>query len=264
MSKSFLSRIQLLYKTLKTSACDINALMDTYEKNGFFVLRRQIYRDISYLENGFLPTGEVLIKNHLNNRKCDWFIQKIAQTDRLDADYLYYLLLVQGYIPQYFGTASKELIFTEFQNYLSIRFDNALSLKTRNKITYVYDISNTQFLGKESIDFEKFKELHWCIANNKRIKITDVQLDINRNFTHSVPIFFTPIKFIVHQGNIYIGGVVAYNKILVLDFNEIRQFQIVNSKIKGHQDIAQVFQNELNKRFGIAENIDDKVYDIHL
>ena len=266
MSQSFLSRIQLLYKTLKCSAFDINAIMDAYEENGFFVSKRQIYRDISYLENGFLPTGEVLIKNHLNNRKCDWFIQNVAQTNRLDADYLYYFLLAQGFMPQYIGTASRDFFIDEFQKHLSVKYDNALALKARNKIPDANSIMNTNFLEKplQSTDIEKFKELHWCIANKKRIKITDLRLDIKRNFTQSLPVFFTPIRFIVHQGNIYIGGIGYGKKILILDFNEIGAFQIVNSSIKGMQDAFNHFQNELSKRFGIAENIDDKVYDIQL
>ena len=266
MNQSFLSRVQLLYNSLKTSALDINGLMEAYEKNGFFVLKRQIYRDISYLENGYLPKGEVLIKNHLNNRKCDWFIQNVEQAERLDADCLYYLLLAQWFMPQYYGSASRDFIIDEFQKYISVQYDNALALKARNKIPVTNGIINTNFLEKplQSTDIEKFKELHWCIANNKRIKITDLKLDINRNFIQSLPVFFSPVRFIVHRGNIYIGGVCSDNKILILDFSEIKKFQIVNSKIKGKYDVKEHFQNEFIKRFGVAENIDDEVYDIQL
>jgi hypothetical protein len=266
MNQSFLARIQILYNALKNAACDINQLQEVYLNNQIVVLRRQIYRDLEYLENDFLTKEERLIKNYLNNRKCEWFIQKANPVATIDGDYWYLFNLLKGFAPNVERHTTLDELFVEVQQYLINQYDNALGTLSRINIADANNINNTHFNAKQILasDFTLFKELHWCIVNQKRIKVKELDLDISRNNTKELPFYFSPVNFIIHQGNLYVGGLFTNNKALVLGMHEIVSYEIVQSKIKGKIDVRQHFEEEMKKRFGITENIDDKLYDIEL
>jgi hypothetical protein len=266
MSRSFLARIQILYNALKNAACDINQLQEVYKNNQILVLRRQIYRDLDYLEKDFLPKEEQLIKNALNNRKCEWFIQKANPVATIDGDYWYLFNLLKGFTPNVENNKTLTHLNASIQKLIINQYDNALGTLSRISIADANNISNTHFNTKQILgsEFALFKELHWCIVNQKRIKVKELALDISRNNSKELPFYFSPVSFIIHQGNFYVGGLGTNNKAILLGMHEIVSYEIVQSKIKGKIDVRQHFEEEMNKRFGIAENIDDKLYDIEL
>jgi len=75
---------------------------------------------------------------------------------------------------------------------------------------------------------------------------------------------FLPLQILYHRGCIHLCGLCEANKkLIILALEQIHQYETTNEMFD-----ASLFLNnmreQLNNRFGITENIDDKIYDIEI
>ena len=76
---------------------------------------------------------------------------------------------------------------------------------------------------------------------------------------------FIPVKIIYHRGAFLIAGFLKSNtaEIVLYEISQLEEFTIRKEKFN-LKDLSKTLNDELDNRFGITKNIDDKVYDIKL
>ena len=259
---TYLLRIKLIYNALRACACDIQSILEILRQSAISVQKRQIYRDLDAIQQYFIRPDEMLITNFLNNKKRLWRIISTTSNKNINSDQFYSYLLFKHTCPIIFDNIQNEFlsetlhdIFKEFHNQsLSSIVNNQSNfcLETRHFFQKKYNLAA----------YELFKDLYWCIENCRKISISKIRIDAIGNTIYYVPVLFAPIKFIFHKGAVYIVGI-SKKKLLVFELMEILSYERKSSSFK--KDLLQYrdfIELELNKRFGLAENIDQHVYDI--
>lgn len=105
-----------------------------------------------------------------------------------------------------------------------------------------------------------------AIKESKSIVISDIKNDEtgdNNNF-ETKNIFFQPIQIIIHRDSYYVGGYNIVKKcIQIFGINQIEKVTLSNqSELLAER--SKMFDEELNKRFGVSKNINEHTYKIVL
>lgn len=105
-----------------------------------------------------------------------------------------------------------------------------------------------------------------AIKESKSIVISDIKNDEtgdNNNF-ETKNIFFQPIQILIHRDSYYVGGYNIVKKcIQIFGINQIEKVTLSNqSELLAER--SKMFDEELNKRFGVSKNINEHTYKIVL
>lgn len=262
-NKKYLQRIKLVYDALKVSACDIVFLEELYRSNQIHVLKRQIYRDLESVKNELIQKNETFIESFINNKKKVWKIVANDSKPTINSDEFFTYSVIKNTVPLLLDEKNTiSLIQTINQLFDGHQFYP----KSFNNNSDDESFINTHFYHKKFNKriYNLFKDLYWCIVNNQKIVITRTKIDTTCNSIFNTPIHFVPLNFLLHRGSLYIGGI-CKNKLLVYDLIEIVEYESSHSVNKNLLlNYKKIFSTELNKRFGISENMDESIYDIEL
>jgi predicted DNA-binding transcriptional regulator YafY len=127
---------------------------------------------------------------------------------------------------------------------------------------------NTNFYVQSKskhIDFN-LNTIENAIKKSKSIVISEIINDEtgdNNNF-ETKNIFFQPIQILYHRDSYYLGGYnIVKKSIQIFGINQIKKVTLSN-KCELSAERSKIFEDELNKRFGISKNINDHTYKIVL
>jgi predicted DNA-binding transcriptional regulator YafY len=127
---------------------------------------------------------------------------------------------------------------------------------------------NTNFYVQSKpkhIDFN-LNTIENAIKKSKSIVISEIINDEtgdNNNF-ETKNIFFQPIQILYHRDSYYLGGYnIVKKSIQIFGINQIKKVTLSN-KCELLAERSKMFEDELNKRFGISKNINDHTYKIVL
>jgi hypothetical protein len=253
-----IDRIVCIYKLLKSKACDIISISDHLKHNSFQVLRRQIYRDLETIKKSFLDVNESFIERNINDRKKEWII--ISNDNKLDLDFDLFLKI-------YFSKHTTENLTESTNHYEQWVNKNLLSSTSlhshfRNLSTFVSNTKFNQRVFNKKI-YTLLKDLLWCLSNGYKIKINQHILDATSCSFNKSEFVYAPLKLIIHQGSLFIGGI-AEKKIVILDLCQINGYKITTNKIAQRESLLIDLENDLKNRFGVSENMDNNIYKIEL
>jgi len=105
-----------------------------------------------------------------------------------------------------------------------------------------------------------------AIKESKSIVISEIKNDEtgdNNNF-ETKNIFFQPIQILIHRDSYYVGGYNIVKKcIQIFGINQIEKVALSN-QCELLAERSKMFDDELNKRFGVTKNINEHTYKIAL
>lgn len=269
MKGKLLQRIGILYNTLINNACDVSAIEILYRENNVQLKKRQIYRDVILLEKFTESKGDKLKTIAINNKKKKWVIiprERKEKGIQINSDFLYTHFLKKNHCAPLLNK-EQNLKYNNFIDSLIKKLQNPefqiFSQSFIESDTKIFDTAF--FIKKSNIELDqRLRHLYWCISNHVKLKIIRTKLDSTCNHSTSTPLFFNPLKIIIHRGSYYIAGTSNNKKIIIFELSEIVEYQVLNSKYKNCSDLTNYLAKELNKRFGISENINNKTYTIIL
>lgn len=127
---------------------------------------------------------------------------------------------------------------------------------------------NTNFYVQSKskhIDFN-LNTIENAIKESKSIVISEIKNDEtgdNNNF-ETKNIFFQPIQILIHRDSYYVGGYNIVKKcIQIFGINQIEKVALSN-QCELLAERSKMFDDELNKRFGVSKNINGHTYKIVL
>jgi predicted DNA-binding transcriptional regulator YafY len=127
---------------------------------------------------------------------------------------------------------------------------------------------NTNFYVQSKskhIDFN-LNAIENAIKESKSIVISEIKNDEtgdNNNF-ETKNIFFQPIQILIHRDSYYVGGYNIVKKcIQIFGINQIEKVALSN-QCELLTERSKMFDEELNKRFGVTKNINEHTYKIAL
>ena len=127
---------------------------------------------------------------------------------------------------------------------------------------------NTNFYVQSKskhIDFN-LNAIENAIKESKSIVISEIKNDEtgdNNNF-ETKNIFFQPIQILIHRDSYYVGGYNIVKKcIQIFGINQIEKVALSN-QCEMFAERSKMFDDELNKRFGVSKNINEHTYKIVL
>lgn len=250
-----IERIMKLYNHLKTGAFTKSQLLDFLGKEKGF--DRQLGRELNDIEAFCLKEDEQLV---ITNTR--------PKTYRIVVDNAYPELTkeeLQTYQLQYLTTPAfiishKKDSLEKTRKYLSL-------IINKNIETAADDTTfcNTHF-GEADYDSAFSKKLNEFIRaakERKKMRIKTQNYDATSTPNNlKLPMLFFPLRILYHRGRFYAGGLTDGKQYLMLDIFHLEDFVVLQSKFS--EKWIGEFEREKEKRFGITENINDKVYDIKL
>jgi hypothetical protein len=244
---------------LKTNACDIKSIITHLKQNNFEVLRRQIYRDLETIKSSFLNDSEAFVENNINDRKKEWYISDNLKKQSFDFDFILRLYFSKQSIP--FLTQEQKEFDNWINNFIQSN-SNFIHSHFRHTSESIVDSGFHQKTFNKKVH-QLLKDLLWCISQNYKIRIEQKILDVTSCSFSKTGFVFNPLKLILHNGSLYIGGI-AEKSVVVLDLCQILEYRISTKKYNNRQELLDQFNEDLSTRFGISENIDNQVYKIEV
>ncbi len=148
--------------------------------------------------------------------------------------------------------------------YFFIEISESDFTSTNESKTY----KNTNFYVQSKskhIDFN-LNAIENAIKESKSIIISEIKNDEtgdNNNF-ETKNIFFQPIQILFHRDSYYVGGYnIVKNCIQIFGINQIEKVALSN-QCELLAERTKLFDDELNKRFGVTKNINEHTYKIVL
>lgn len=148
--------------------------------------------------------------------------------------------------------------------YFFIEISESDFTSTNENKTY----KNTNFYVQSKskhIDFN-LNAIENAIKESKSIVISEIKNDEtgdNNNF-ETKNIFFQPIQILIHRDSYYVGGYnIAKKCIQIFGINQIEKVALSN-QCELLAERTKLFDDELNKRFGVTKNINKHTYKIVL
>lgn len=254
-----IERIKTIYNLLVQKAYSKNELVDLLNPK---VSLRQLDRDLIDLEESYLRNFEKLIKSKSGKRIYYSITKRKLKKSKLDfKDFSIIDLLHVSDNTQLFSDFKKQILFFS-------RFKKAL-----------FEVfgENQNFVQKDIIIKTNFHELHYdkvfisnilkvykSIYEEKYIEVKEVNFDAtNENpDLKSNKLVLVPIKIIFHRGDFYLFSK-HKNAYKIFEIGQLNEVTILAKgfNLKNHAGQLEI---ELKNRFGVTNNMDDKIYPIKL
>ena len=259
-----LEKIIIIYNFLQSTTADLNLILNHLAENKVKTSKRQLERDLKVVEIYLLKENEQMLFSTLNRAKYYRIIKKNNLKLEQNTINTLYLALISS--PNILIENRKNDI-DYFQSLIKNEINNnennfALSNVSQHLIgTHFYEIKKDEIFNK-NID-----DLISAITNHYFILLHELKNDFtvdNHNLTTKV-FEFAPLKIIYHRGTFLVAGFQKENlkEIVIYEIGQITKLKVLQDKFT-FKPLNIVLQNELNKRFGITKNIDNKVYKIKL
>lgn len=257
-------RLLKIYSRLKQSPVTIEIICNWATKNGINLSARTFYRDLTELENNVLPKGETLVATVGEKNKKTWKIEYDHGETRLDHFDITSYLLFKNFLALPVLTArQKSLDKIEnlfYQTYSKSRFEELTTIASSQiRSSHFYEVEDSQ-------EYEKLlDDCIWSIQNRRELEVAQVRLDhTSLGASRAFPVTVWPQQLIYHRGVVHLSGFAKdTGKLLILALPQIETYHLTNQPF-APDGLGERHTQELSKRFGISENIDDEVYPIEI
>lgn len=257
-------RLLKIYSRLKRGPVTIELIKQWAQKNNITISERTFYRDLNDLENSLMIENERLVVKIGEKNKKIWKIEYEASNSDLDEfDINSYLLFKNFMTLPVVSCRKKSLDKIEnlfYKTYSKSRFED-FSLFPEPQIcgSHFYEISSED-IYKKILD-----DCIWSIQNKRELEILELQFDytsLGKNVVFPTLIF--PVQLLYHRGVVHLCGFLKENqKFLIIALEQIKNYNLTNKMFDNRQFLEDL-SNQMKRRFGVTENVNDKVYDIEI
>lgn len=259
-----IERLKHIYLKLSESPQEIKSLQSSFNNIGIDVSTRQLYRDIIDVSNFLLQAGETIEQYTQEYNRKLWVLKRNTNAEPISDYDIDTYIISRAIVPLSLRLGRKASLHKIY----SLLNENLANSKVQNKTTWDGGtLINSHFYDVPfDAEFqERLDKIIWATTNYRRLIIESYSGDsVSLHKSTVFPITYNPLKIIFHRNSFFVAGIdKAQNKILVLDIYQIRDFTLSNDTFKFKRQKAQVDDN-LKQRFGVTQNIDDKVYKIIL
>ena len=255
-------RLMMIYSRLKSSPVTIEMLSNWANKNDIQISSRSFYRDLYDLENCIIPSNEKLVVSVGEKNRKTWKIEYINQEEPLNEFDVNSFILFQHFLPLSITSSRKDSIekmrLLFYQKYSKSQFE------------HFADVAKTQISASHFYEASVFTNYHkilddciWSIQNKREMELLGINYDYTSISSHLIfPQIFLPIQVLYHRGVIHVSGFIKENnQLLILGLEQIERYKLTNNPFDNN-GLVNDLENQLSKRFGISQNINNEVYDI--
>jgi len=258
-----LERVYLIYQALEKEPLTVNDIYEKLKNSNIKVGIRQIYHDLNQISLYYLRKEEKIIYTVGQfNRKIYRLIQPSEEIELSPRD-LTTFQLTRSSMPRLLQVNRIESMNKFREGYRKFIKNNAAFYSfipdNQNFRTFFYESSYDEKYN------QKLDDIIWSIANYKIVRIINLQGDstcVPKKLVY--PLNFKPLLLIFHRGNHFIGGYVEdIDLFLTIDISKIGNYELTN-EVFAFKKLIEPAKKEIESRFGISNNIDNKIYDIEL
>lgn len=258
-----LERIRFIYTLLEDAPQTINQLHDKLLLQQVDIGIRQLYLDMTQLQQYYLRSHEKIIcSNGQFNRKTYRLVKPSDEIGMTSRDITTFQL-ARSSAPRLLQTTRKEsmnkfrAVYKEF-----IKINSTF-------YSFMSDEQNTRSWFYESVYEDNYDDMLddiiWSIANYTFLHINEISGDatsIPKKIR--LPLSFKPLQLVYHRGTHFVAGFESEKNIfLAIDISKIKAYTLTK-KTFAFKKLVELARTEMGKRFGITHNIDEKVYKIEL
>ncbi len=257
-------RLFKIYSRLKRGPLTVDMMKAWAAKNDIAVSERTFYRDLKDLETSLLTDDERLVVTEGEKNKKTWKIEFSKSRNSLTEFDINSYLLFRNFLPQSLVDARKES-FRKIENlfyfsYSKSRFENFITVAGQQiRGSHFYEVSD---LESYSVVLE---DMIWCIQNKRELEIKEIVGDYT-SISHEVqfPDTLLPLQLLYHRGVVHICGFIKNTeKLVVIAVEQIKCYKVSNMMFD-NDELLKILEKEMNKRFGITENMNEKLYRVEL
>jgi hypothetical protein len=259
-----LERLHFIYQLLEIEPQTVQGICKELANKGVATASRQIYNDLVQLEKNYLRKNQKL---HITTGQHNQKTYRLVYTDTTISvtgfdvnSYQLSRLSMTTYITEGRGES-----INKFRDIVAKKIMH-LSKTKYSTLPLEQNFNSHFFERKYTTAFNTVSEdVIWSIANNKIIEIVNIYGDATNVMTDiSYPFKLKPLLLVYHNGAYYMAGfIVKNNSFITIDLSKITAYNLTNQTFS-HKKAVPLAKAELQKRFGLTANIDNKTYDIEL
>lgn len=257
-------RLLKIYSRLKRGPVSIEVMKQWAQKNDINISTRTFYRDLNELETSLMLENEKLVvKIGENNRKI-WKIEYNTSDGDLNEFDIHSYLLFKNLMTLPVLTSRKssmdKIEKLLYKTHSKSRFEDFSLFAERQ-------IASTHFFEVNSNDIylKILDQCIWCVQNNRELEINNFEFDYT-SLSEDVqfPCTLLPLQILYHRGVVHVVGFLKSNyKFLIIALEQIKKYRLTNNTFDSSALVAEMNDN-LQKRFGITENMSEEIYDIEI
>lgn len=258
-----LERIHFIYTLLEEAPQTINQIHEQLAQKNVDLGARQLYLDLSQIEKYYLRKGEQLLCSSGQFNRKTYRLVKPSDEIGLTARDITTFQLARSASPRILQQNRKESmnkfrsVYKEFIK-MNSTFYSFMS-EEQNTRSFFYESAY------DSAYDDKLDDIIWSIANYTILTIKEIGGDatsIPKKLRF--PIAFKPLLLIFHRGTHFVAGYESERSIfLTIDISKIRDYSLTKRTFAFKKLVASS-RADMQKRFGVTQNIDDKLYKIEL
>jgi predicted DNA-binding transcriptional regulator YafY len=253
-----------LYKRLQRGPCTIDILKRWKNTMGYRFSDRTLYRYLAELRTAMQSSGEQFVETIGEKNKQVWKIVQQKPEEKLSLFDVNAYYLFKNFIPRSIYTGRKssfeKIERTLFSQLGDNKFENLAEAGELHYFT-----SNFYDIGYKQPEHEELEHVIWALQNSRKLYILPAG-ENSSAFPDDIisTDALLPLKLVFHRGLIHIA---VYNesthKTQLIPFDKSYRFEITNNTFNKKKYSAQI-ENFITTHFGVTENINQKVYTIHL
>lgn len=258
-----LERIHFIYHLLEEAPQTINQIHEKLAEKNVDLGTRQLYLDLTQIEKYYLRKDEqILCSSGQFNRKT-YRLVKPSEEIKLTARDITTFQLARSGSPRILQQNRKESM-NKFR-----KVYNEFIKMNSTFYSFMSDDQNTRsFFYESAYDSaydDTLDDIIWSIANYTILTIKQISGDATSIPKRlRLPIEFKPLLLIFHRGNHFVAGYESERSVfLAIDISKIRDYSLTK-KTFAFKKLVASSKVDLQKRFGVTQNIDEKIYRIEL
>lgn len=260
-----LERLIRIYNRLRRGPVTIEIISSWAKAAGIKLSDRQLYRDLNSLQHLNIAKGENVVELVSEKNKKTWKLEYDIESDPISQYDINSFFLFKNFVPASIQQHRKESL-EKFEQILYKSFSNnkyqkgveaaELYLRKTNYFDIVY--------GEK--EHEQLEELMWVLQNKRVIIIRENKMaSSDKNFElNEFPLTLWPFELLFHQGRVYITGLIADTKILLICLvSQHFKFELTNQTFNRQKNLKK-YKEQSQARFGIPKPINGKEYHIKI
>lgn len=256
-------RILMIYKILEENPKTIVQIYNALIKKKVKISKRQIYLDIDVLNDFYLrETEKLIIDTGRYNQKIYRLVKKTEEIELSFRDITTFQL-TRILSPRIISVGRAESM-SKFRNVYK-----SFVSKKQTLYSYMPEEQNIRSGFFEALYDETYNktldDVIWSIANAKIFIIHEITGDATSiKDKAKYPILFKPIKLIFHRGDYVVAGFVKMkDNFLIINISKIKQYEVSKTNFP-KKNLIELTHIKLKNRFGVTDNINNKIYTIRL
>ena len=259
-----LSAITRIIEKIKRFPVTFESMRDWVRYENIEISDRTLYRYLEEIKNLPLNDGRVITIDGDYNKKTWKFEFDKSAHEFGESDIKSFLLLKhlapaaltqkrQGSIDKIEEVLFKAQSKSKFEYHMQSLPQT--QIKTSNFNEYVYSEAEQQNLDT----------VIWAMQHSRKLKVLEIEPDLkNESTLPFLPTVMLPMQVLYHNGSIYLLLLIENTLELgIYDLAKFKEFDILESIFSAPKFIDH-FCAESNKRFGVEQNVDNKVYNVVL